>query len=220
MNFKNAFSILSAALVFTAPVHAELIPGTTLSLDMQSAQIQANGRNVNVYRLPVTDTATGAVTFFDAVFQFGVLSDGSVGFTRTSSAAVSAAQLRAADNFVAGTYRDAAGNLYEVTGPAAMPGGRLSYAIAASTAGKTFSASWITGTASANPQFGSSSTKPAEGSAAAFGVLGDKTFNPSSSTAWGTGYAIGATQLSSTNLVIYSYFGNAQPVTSFSLTKN
>lgn len=222
MNLKSVATLVSASFCLATPnAYAELVPGTNLSMDLQAAQIQANGRNVNVYRLPLTDTTTGAVTYFDAVFQFGLLADGSVGFTRTSAASVSAAQLRAADNFVAGTYSDAAGNKYEVTGPAAMPGGRLSYAIQSTTAGKIFSATWVTGSMTGHPQFSGSNTKPLDGSAGAFGVLGDRNFYPSSSSNWGTSYAIGATQISSTSLVIASYYTTSPtPVTSFALTKN
>lgn len=222
MNIKSIASLVFASFCIAAPhAHAELLPGTNLSMDLQAAQIQANGRNVNIYRLPLTDTTTGAVTYFDAVFQFGVLADGSVGFTRTSAASVSAAQLRAADNFVAGTYSDVAGNKYEVTGPAAMSGGRLSYAIQSTTAGKAFSAIWVTGTIAGHPQFSGTNTKPLDGSAGAFGVLGDRNFYPSSSNNWSTGYAIGATQISNTSLVISSYYTTSPtPVTSFALTKN
>ena len=222
MNLKSVVAVFCASACLAATTaHGEVVPGTNLSMDLQASQIQANGRNVNIYRLPLTDTTTGAVTYFDAVFQFGLLADGSVGFTRTSTASVSAAQLRAADNFVAGVYSDVAGNKYEVTGPAAMPGGRLSYAIQSTTAGKTFSATWVTGSITGHPQFSGTNTKPLEGSSGAFGVLGDRNFFPSSSSSWGTGYALGATQISSTSLVINSYYVlSATPVTSFALTKN
>ena len=101
-----------------------------------------------------------------------------------------------------------------------MPGGRLSYAIQATTAGKAFSATWVTGAITGHPQI-NSNTKPLDGSAGAFGVLGDRNYYPSSSTSWATGVVIGATQVSNTSLVISSYYvSQSTPVTSFALTKN
>ena len=220
MNFKLSASFVLAGFSLVAPLaHAELVPGTTLSMDLQAAQIQANGRNINVYRLPLTDTVTGAVTFFDAVFQFGVLADGSVGFNRISTASASSAQLRAADNFVPGTYSDVAGNKYEVTGPTAMPGGRLSYAIRCTTVGKIFFATWVTGTVAGNPLF--TGRIYAEGSAGGFGVIGDSNFGLSSRGGeWPASVTIGATQINSTSLVISSYYASSTPTSSVALTKN
>lgn len=214
------------AMSLSTAYAAETIPGTTLSIGFEAAQVQGAGRGVNIYRVPVTDVTTGVTTFYDASFQFGVLPDGSIGFTRTTSAAVSTSQLKAADNFVAGVYKDAIGQLYQLDGPVVLAGGRYQYSIKSLTAGKQFDATWITGAVTGHPQVGSFATRPTEGSAGAFGLLGVDNFG-----LWGGnnyncgGYAVGASQLSPSSLAIYRFHitgcGSSSSATAtVNLTKN
>lgn len=203
-------SVLSLVLAAAASsAGAEVIPGTTLSIDFQGGLVQPSGRNIQVFRIPVTDTASGATTYYDATFEFGVLPDGSLGFVRLASAAVATSPLRGADSYSAGTYRDQAGNTYLVAGPAILSGGRSSYSITSTTAGKTFNASWITGTSANHPQMGNfGNFRPTEGSAGAFGIMGATNFSIDSTFVWCAGLPIGATQASATILVLSRYFGN------------
>ncbi len=214
-----------AGLVSFGLTYAEVIPGTTLSIDFQAGQVQAGGRTVHIYRIPVTDTNSGTTTFYDASFDFGVLSDGSIGFTRTSSAAVSSAPLTAGDNFIAGTYADSFGAIWTVSGPSVVAGGRYSYS-AVSASG--VSISWMTGPVASHPQIGSLSTKPADGAAGAFGVMGtnpddSKATGVSTDTNWEPGYIIGATQQSSTSILLSRFHSGPNSYTSvkssFVLTK-
>ena len=78
---------------FLNVANAQIIPGTTLSMNMEAAAITANGTQINMYRVPVTDVTTGATTYWDAAFVFTLLSDGSLSFSRTASAAQSTTQL-------------------------------------------------------------------------------------------------------------------------------
>jgi len=197
----TAVALLGPNLV----VAADLIPGTTLSIGFESAQVQGAGRNINVYRVPVTDVNTRVTTFYDVQFQFGILSDGSIGFTRMSSAAVSSSQIKAADNFIAGTYKDSNGVLLQVEGPVVLSGGRLQYSIRSITSGKKFDATWITGPVAGHPQVGGFNPTPTEGSAGAFGVMGGADFSISGQEFGCNGHAVGVSQLGST-LVISSYF--------------
>lgn len=173
---KNITLALSAlALAAASSAYAEIIPGTNFSIEMQAAQLQANGRKLNLYRIPVKDTTTGITAYYDVGFDFGVLSDGTIGFTRTTSAALAGTQLSQADQFVSGNYTSS-GITYQVTGPSALAGGRFAYSIQSTTANKTFNATWITGSVAGHPLLSSFADgavgKPLENSGGGYGVLG------------------------------------------------
>lgn len=145
---------LSVLLVLTLSglaAHAELIPGTTLSIDFQAAQIQGAGKKINMYRIPVTDTASGHVSYYDAVFDFN-FANGQIVFDRTSFINSSTGQISSNENFLPGNYKDPRGNTYTVTGPATTSaGGRQTWSVASTTTGKVFDAMWATGLPTGNP---------------------------------------------------------------------
>ncbi len=96
-------------------------------------------------------TPSGKTTYWDAEFVFGLLPDGSITFTRTASAALSTTQLLNGQAFIPGTYKDVNGNLYALSGPVAVPDGRQQWHLASITAGKTFTADFITGPVANHP---------------------------------------------------------------------
>ena len=222
----NKIIISATLLAMSGMAFAEVIPGTTLSIDMQAAQVQAGGRNVSMYRIPVTDSSTGKTNYYDATFQFGVLSDGSVGFSRTTSAAVSTSPVLPADNFLAGTYLSSAGKTYIVSGPSLVAGGRYSYSVlmSDSTTSTFFNATWITGTVAGHPLLsGINYTKPSDGASGAFGIMGSTNIGGG----WCGSYVMGATQSSATTITLQYYGADfcgstsyyAAPRTSFTITK-
>lgn len=212
--------LLACGLTFTPISHAEAVPGTSFALDLQSAQITAAGRTINLFRAPVTDTATGITTFYDASFLFGVLPDGSLGFSRVSSVASSTSALRSADNFAAGTYKDGAGNTFTVSGPVVLAGGRFSYAISCTSPGKVWTATWITGPVSGHPNVDpNAAIKPADGAAGAFGLFGTSNYNVDNLT-WTSGRFIGATQQSASVITITHYSAGAVPLFTSAFTRS
>ncbi|MFC4158420.1 hypothetical protein [Chitinimonas lacunae] len=208
---------LIAILACCPLAYAEVIPGTHLSIEFQAAQIQGTGRNIHMYRIPVKNVNTGVVTFYNAEFEFGIQSDGSVGFTRVKSAIIADWLLGVADNFNPGTYQDTAGNLYTLSGPALLNGGRHSYTLSAQGSGKVWNATWVTGPLLNHPLLSSGAT-PKDGSAAAFGVMGSVGFDigsTSTTTKWCSGGNIGASQQAA-NLLLIARFHNECPISASS----
>lgn len=189
-----AFSSLVGAQTQTAP-------GANLQISLQNAQVVAAGKDLNMFRIPVKDITTGATTFFDAAFEFGVMDDGSVGFKRITTASISESSLRQGDNFVTGTYTDASGNRYGLTSTFGASG-RLQYHLRALDAGKTFSASWFTGPIAGNPQ--GISTDCREGAVGAYGQGGGASFSLPVLGNLSGNYRLGFTQTSGTTLTLNS----------------
>ena len=90
MNIKQAIALfnltVSSALL---PVTAEVLPGTTLSVNFESANIVGSGRHLNMQRVPVVDINTDITTLYDASFKFTFLPDQELLFEQITSAAVS-----------------------------------------------------------------------------------------------------------------------------------
>lgn len=61
------FTLVSLMSVNT---FAEVVPGTTFSINFESANVVGSGRNINMHRVPVTDIDSGQTTLFDVAFKF------------------------------------------------------------------------------------------------------------------------------------------------------
>lgn len=146
------------ALSFAAPAaHSEVVPGTTLSIDFQSALIHAGGRKIDMYRIPVTDTTSGTTTFYDAAFNFTIDADG-LKFERANYAVSSTVQATSVQNIIEGTYKDAGTTLYSLTRSTGLSGGRDLYTLRAENNG-VFSASYATGLLANHPIILSTTTR-------------------------------------------------------------
>lgn len=107
--------------------HAELIPGTTLSVEFQSGQIVGSGRNINMHRVPVIDVNTGQTVFYDAAFKFSFTPQSGLIFEQISSAIVSPPQSIA--NIIPGIYKTQTGFCYILEGPTIVDGNRSLYTL-------------------------------------------------------------------------------------------
>ena len=126
MNKKQIFSLLTITIssVFL-PASAEVIPGTNLSVNFESAHIVGSGRHLNMQRVPVIDIDTGVTTLFDASFKFTFNPTEGLIFDQITSAAVSPPI--AVANIISGIYSTQGGFCYILEGPTALDTSRSLY---------------------------------------------------------------------------------------------
>ncbi len=133
-----------------------------------------------------------------------VRSDGSTSDSfMLTFAAPSCASEEGMDVFTSGEYRDALGNLYQLTGPVAVAGGRTQWTLASTTprAGttNTFNANWETGAVVGNSLVRSVSSVISNPgsfvSGRSYGLTSNNNFG------WGTGSLMSASQVSGAILV-------------------
>jgi len=142
--------LMTTSLLTTAS--AELVSGTGLSVNFESANIVGSGRSINVHRVPVTDVNSGVTTFYDASFKFTFSNDSDLRFEQTSSASISPPL--SASNLIPGKYLGVNSSTitYELSEPSVLSDGRLFYTL---TGNEGFTAQIVSGDASNHPDIGS-----------------------------------------------------------------
>lgn len=108
-------------------VEAEIIPGTNLSVNFESANIVGSGRHLNMQRVPVIDINTGNMTLYDASFKFTFLPNEGLVFEQITSASVSPPT--SITNITPGIYSADASACYILEGPTMINSSRSIYTI-------------------------------------------------------------------------------------------
>jgi len=126
MKLKTILSSIAVVTsAFTFNTQAEIIPGTSLSINLESANIVGSGRNLNMHRVPVVDIDTGETTLIDAAFKFSYTPSEGMEFVQISSAAVSPPMSVA--NIIPGVYKSQEGYCYKLEGPNLLDSNRSLY---------------------------------------------------------------------------------------------
>jgi hypothetical protein len=163
-------SVLTASAAVALPALAEAIPGTGLSLHLESAQIVGTGRTINLHRVPVVDMATGATQHYDVTMDFSLDENGELVFDTLASRQVS--QPLSIANFIAGTYKGTEGNTYILSGPAHVGGTRTAWALVCSECRATMS--WATGSPLGHPDIGARPISAELPGGFSYGVFGQE----------------------------------------------
>ena len=120
---------LSAFISLTPALStAEVVPGTTLSINFESANVVGTGRNINMARIPLTDIDTGNTTFYDASFKFTFSAGSGFTFEQIQSVAISP-PVSEATNIVPGLYKTQSNVCYLLEGPTVLSANRSLYTI-------------------------------------------------------------------------------------------
>jgi len=123
---------LAAALAFAATLPqisvAETVPGTNLEVFVEGAIVGGSGRTISIRRLPVKNSISGAMKYYDVAFNLTVDSQGQVQFDQISQLDLSA-MVPASNAFKAGIYQDPNGSYYELSGPSISADGHQLYSI-------------------------------------------------------------------------------------------
>ena len=153
--------IMLSLSVLSLAVGGFLLPSLTLAEDdlevsagtptayLERAEIIASGSQVNVYRVPTTNSA-GEVQYFDLTVKFGVLGTGKFKKSATVTS-VSVPDFEAL-GFIPGTYSDGKGGTCTM-GVSAAAGGRAAGALACrdKDGNAVFNANWFTGPVAGHP---------------------------------------------------------------------
>ncbi len=170
MRFKLLTAVALSAFISLTPVlsTAEVVPGTTLSINFESANVVGTGRNINMTRIPVTDIDTGNTTFYDASFKFTFSTGSGFTFEQIQSVAITP-PVSEATNIVPGLYITQPGNCYLVEGPTLLNANRSLYTIrgvnsstSASCTNSTdrYTAQIVSGAATSHPDIGNREIVP------------------------------------------------------------
>lgn len=176
------------------PVAAEPVPGTGLSLNLESAQIVGTGRSINMHRVPLTNIATGRTTYKDVVARFSLDINGNLIFQNVSSQTVSPPLN--ASNFIPGTYVGAQGNTYILSGPAQVGATRTAWTLICADC--IVSMNWTTGSPVGHPDIGSRPIAQQLAPGFSYGIAGENGSGDEFSLGYGVGDLIGARQIGNT----------------------
>ncbi len=204
---------LSAFISFTPALStAEVVPGTTLSINFESANVVGTGRNINMTRIPVTDTDTGNTSYYDASFKFTFSPGSGFTFEQIQSVAISP-PVSEATNIIPGVYKSRNGFCYLLEGPTLLTANRSLYTIRGvnSTASldcpgnlDLFAGQIVSGIATDHPDIGGRNIVSSLPSTYVYGFVTD---NGSSDLAgWQANELIGLRQ--SGNQLIFSLFSD------------
>ena len=203
MNKRQLFTSLGLAVSSALlPVSAEVIPGTTVSINFESSHMVGSGRHLNIMRVPVTNIDTGETTLFDASFNFTFDPEDGFTFGRVISAAISP-PITSIANIIPGVYFSQRGYCYQLEGPTALDANRSLYTVRAvfnegcnaNTAG-SFTAQIVSGTASGHPDIGAREIVPNLADTYVYGMVanGESDGRPEINTDWGANELIGVRQ--------------------------
>jgi hypothetical protein len=208
MKMRNATITIATVLMAAGPTFAA---GT---ISAQDASISAAGNIITAERLPV-QIGTGAPTYLDVTITLSGVESGAVITGVKASATSKPSVIPYTDKFVAGTYKDANGNIYTIAGPGVGPGGATAWSISHVSGTKNCvltSATWYTDTGSNNPEYVRLNAAKISTTAYSFGVAGGES---NCGGNYGGGHLVGAMQ--SNNIIsISSYsdgFGHADNTT-------
>ena len=182
-------------------VSAEVIPGSTLSVHFESAQMVGSGRHLNMTRVPVINIDTGETTLYDASFKFTFSPTQGFIFEQISSAAISPPI--SAANIVPGVYFSQKGYCYKLEGPTSLGSNRSIYTFRAvfdegcnaNTAGN-FTAQIASGAAAGHPDIGEREIVPNLKDTYVYGVVanGEVDNRPEVNADWNANELIGVRQ--------------------------
>lgn len=199
LNNSVLFGITGLTLLSTATVTAETIPSTDYNVHFESSNIVGTGRSINMHRVPVVSNSTGNTSFYDVSFKMSMDNNGQLTFDGFSQ--ITSSNVTTIDSFIAGIYKRGSSK-YLVSGPSILSDGRKGWSITLiEPSNSSFSASWITGSATGHPSIGTHSIAANLPRDYAFGSLGNNSF-PS----WSSGSIVAAQQVG--NTLILSRFHN------------
>lgn len=158
------------ASVFTT-ASAEVIDGTGLSVNFESANIVGTGRNINMHRVPVINIDTGATTFYDASFKFTFSQ--SSGFTFEQISSVGISPPLSASNLIPGKYTGDVSDsvIYELSEPSILSDGRLFYTLKNNSGSGDFTAQIVSGDVTNHPDIGSREITASLSSTYTYGII-------------------------------------------------
>lgn len=217
-------SIITGAIFFLSCLMptiaaAEVVPGTSLSVNFESANVVGTGRNINMRRVPVTDIDTGNTTFHDASFRFTFSPGAGFTFEQIQSVAISPPVAEAA-NIIPGIYRTQAGTCYILEGPTILNVNRSLYTIrgvnSTSSLGcndalDQFAAQIVSGTATDHPDIGNREIAPNLPNTYVYGFISaDASFGQIIGLEWDQNELIGLRQ--SGNQLIIGLFSEGEDI--------
>jgi len=167
----NYFQAMVAGSFLLSTANAEVVTGTNLSVNLESAHLVGSGRNINALRVPVVNVDNGSTTFFDVSFKLTVDSRGELVFDRFSSASISPPLNTL--NFIPGKYSGGTGRDFVLAEPSLLPGGRVLYTLS----GNSFSLQFVTGSAKGHPDIGERDIAANLNDTHAYGLITDDTNN-------------------------------------------
>lgn len=129
-------------------VHAETIPLTTLSVEIDKGLVSGSGRTVTFNRVPVTDTATSITRYYDFTAGLKVDSNNQLYFDNIGDVVDVTDLIASSPAIKAGIYQDAQGYYYQVFQPS-LSNGYFEYSmqyIDTSDSGDTLVMRWNTST--------------------------------------------------------------------------
>jgi len=159
------------SVVILSSANAEVVTGTSLSVNLESAHIIGSGRNINALRVPVINVDDGTTTFFDVSFKLTLDSSGALVFDRFSSASISP-PLNSL-NFIPGKYLDGTGREFILEEASLLSGGRVLYTLS----GNSFSLQFVTGSAIGHPDIGDREIAASLNNTHSYGLITDDTNN-------------------------------------------
>lgn len=130
MRIKLLTTVALSAFISLTPAisTAEVVPGTTLSINFESANVVGTGRNINMTRIPVTDIDTGNTSYYDASFKFTFSAGSGFTFEQIQSVAISP-PVSEATNIIPGIYKTQNDYCYLLEGPTLLSANRSLYTI-------------------------------------------------------------------------------------------
>ena len=167
MKIKSMIALgLSLSVGFLSTASAEVIPGTTFSVNFESANVVGTGRNINMHRVPVIDINTGQTTLYDVTFRFTFAPSTGFTFEQISSVAISSPV--PVTNITPGIYKTQQGLCYQLEGPTMIDANRSLYTFrgvdheTSSECGSKdlFAASIVSGSAAGHPDIGNREIVP------------------------------------------------------------
>jgi hypothetical protein len=147
-----------------------------VTVSAQGGSVSAAGGTIVIAHVPV-QVGSAAPSFFDVTITLtGTSVGGTPSGVKVTGKSV-ASQLINTDEFQQGTYKDAAGNTYSVTGPGIGPDGATAWSLTFLSQGPNFpctlqSISWYTDTGPNNPEAGRVQAAGITTTAYSFGLSG------------------------------------------------
>lgn len=170
-NLINYVKVMLVGSFLLSTANAEVVKGTNVSVNLESAHLIGSGLNINALRVPVVNIDNGSTTFFDVSFKLTVDSKGELIFDRFSSVSISPPLNTL--NFIPGKYLDGTGREFVLAEPSLLSGGRVLYTLS----GNSFSLQFVTGLAIGHPDIGDRDVAANLNDTHAYGLITDDTRN-------------------------------------------
>lgn len=147
----TTFILAATTSICMTTASGELVPGTTSDIELESAHLVGSGRDINLFRVPIIDTNTGAVTYYDMVVRFAITPEGAYVFNTVSVQEI--APPSGLNALIPGKYVDQGGWEYSLEASSLVLEGRSAFILTGLNF--TFSAQIVTGPAAGHPDIGS-----------------------------------------------------------------